>query len=143
MKDINDNYIGSNIQFLRQMQRLSQEQFGKTFDVSRHSIANYEEGRSTPNALLVFKICHAYGVPFEAFVKQDFHSMQVPPTMDRINDDLNALLNDTLSKNDQLEDRLTIMESLVKEKDRVIQMMEQNMRIQSSMLQSKSSTTTE
>ena len=55
----------NNLEELRKMGGISQEELGEVLEVSRQTISSLEKGRYNPSILLAFKIAHYFNKPIE------------------------------------------------------------------------------
>lgn len=68
------NYFGSNLQYLRSLKKISQEQLADELQVTRTRIGSYEENRNSPPVDLVIKISDYFRVPLDILLKNDLRS---------------------------------------------------------------------
>ena len=82
MKDI----ISANLKYLRESNKLTQEQFAEKFGVSRQTIAKWESGESLPDIERCAEICFAFDVSIDAFVTLSLaeeNAEEANPTADK------------------------------------------------------------
>lgn len=67
--------IGSRIKKLRTERGLTQEQLAKTLYVSRQTILNWEQGRTTPDAQSLLLLSALFGITVDTLMKGEVHAM--------------------------------------------------------------------
>ena len=67
--------IGSRIKKLRTERGLTQEQLAKTLYVSRQTILNWEQGRTTPDAQSLLLLSALFGITVDTLMKGDVQAM--------------------------------------------------------------------
>ncbi|MXN90189.1 helix-turn-helix domain-containing protein [Flavobacterium sp. Sd200] len=65
------NYIGLNIKYLCDKNKLSQKEFGEIFEQKQATINTYINGRSNPNVETIQKICKHFGITIDDFINLD------------------------------------------------------------------------
>jgi transcriptional regulator with XRE-family HTH domain len=63
--------LGSNIKKLRSLHKLSQQEFGDLFELSRGSVGSYEEGRADPKIDSLVKIAAYFKVNIHDLLTRD------------------------------------------------------------------------
>lgn len=63
--------IAKNIRHLRNLKKMTQEQFADELDVSRSRIGSYEEGRSDPPIEMLVQLSAYFRVPVDILIKND------------------------------------------------------------------------
>lgn len=64
--------ISSNIKFLREHLKLTQEELAEKLEVSRQSVAKWENGTTLPDVMKCIRLAEMLNTTVEAFVKFDF-----------------------------------------------------------------------
>lgn len=64
---LNEN-IASNIKFMRRLRGLGQKQVGNIIGVGESTIANYESGIRTPNAVLLKKLADVFEISIDDLI---------------------------------------------------------------------------
>ncbi|MCB0475209.1 MAG: LexA family transcriptional regulator [Flavobacteriaceae bacterium] len=65
------NYFSTNLQHLRNLKKLSQEQLAEELKWTRARIGSYEEGRSNPPIDIVIKVSEYFKIPLDILLKKD------------------------------------------------------------------------
>lgn len=65
------NELGRNIRKLRQQQKLSQKEFGKTFNLAESTIGMYERGERKPDYATLSKIADYFNVSLDFLLGKD------------------------------------------------------------------------
>ncbi|MGX8703622.1 MAG: helix-turn-helix domain-containing protein, partial [bacterium] len=63
-----ENFLASNIRYLRKKENMSQEEFAERFGVSRQSVAKWESGESAPDVFKCSEIAEAYDVSLDVLL---------------------------------------------------------------------------
>lgn len=97
MKKI-DNYLASNIKFLRAKKNITQRQLAEFCDKSDVAIFYWENGSREPNAMDLVKICNFFGTTVDDLLNKDLR------LLDNQYDELDELYNqgkDKLTEDDK------------------------------------------
>ena len=68
--------IGKNIQYLRKINQLTQEQFSERSGVSRQTISRWESDEVTPELNKLIEICTMFSCSLDDLVRQDLRSRE-------------------------------------------------------------------
>jgi len=68
--------IGNQILSIRKEQKLTQEEFGNLFHVTRQTVSNWENGRSYPDLQTLIEISNWFDVPMDTLLKGDSRMVQ-------------------------------------------------------------------
>lgn len=60
-----ETLIGQRIKEIRKTNKISQEEFGKRFNVGKSTVSQWETGKYTPDSEILNKICDWYGVTMD------------------------------------------------------------------------------
>lgn len=71
--------ISENIKYLRNLNRLTQEQFSSRIGIKRSLLGAYEEARANPPLDKLKLIAQSFGVSVDALIKQDIRRMRETP----------------------------------------------------------------
>ncbi len=63
--------IAKNIQHLRKLRSITQEQLANDLEVTRSRIGSYEEGRSEPSIEMLISLSNYYNLPIDALIRHD------------------------------------------------------------------------
>lgn len=63
-----ENFLASNIRYLRKKENMSQEEFAERFGVSRQSVAKWESGESAPDVFKCSEIAEAYDASLDVLL---------------------------------------------------------------------------
>lgn len=78
-----DNYISINLNYLLKQTNLSQDDFGKMFDLKRGSIGRYLRKLNEPKIQIIQKICDRFNIDIDAFITSDlrktYGTAYIPP----------------------------------------------------------------
>ena len=66
-----NNFLGSNIKYLRKSRNLTQDQLANKIGVNRAMIGSYEEGRATPKISALSTLSHYFNVSIDDMVNLD------------------------------------------------------------------------
>jgi transcriptional regulator with XRE-family HTH domain len=66
-----ENFIGLNIKFLCNKNRLSQSEFGDLFEIKQSTISTYLAKRSNPQVETIQKICEYFSITIDEFINSD------------------------------------------------------------------------
>ena len=65
------NYLSNNIKHIRNLKKLTQEQFAEELKVSRSRISSYEENRAIPPVDFLIDLSEFFKVPIDILIKND------------------------------------------------------------------------
>ncbi len=71
--------VSENIKYLRNLNRLTQEQFSNRIGIKRSLLGAYEEARANPPLDKLKLIATSFGVSVDALIKQDIRRMRTTP----------------------------------------------------------------
>ena len=73
---IGDNLmsLGTNIQYLRKLNKLTQEQFAEKLDITRQTVSRWESDEVTPELNKLVEICSAFSCKLDELVREDMAS---------------------------------------------------------------------
>lgn len=66
--------LGTNIQYLRKMNKLTQEQFAEKLEVTRQTVSRWESDEVTPELNKLVEICSLFSCKLDELVREDMHS---------------------------------------------------------------------
>lgn len=104
------SFFGKNIKKLRGINNLSQQEFGKLFDLSRASIGSYEEERADPKIEALINISKYFNLNIDDLLTKELYNLEKMET-EQIN--LNIPANASHVK-EYLEDRVENLEARLK-----------------------------
>lgn len=64
--------LHTNLKFLRNSQRLTQEKWGALFGLTRGMVDSYERNAATPNPATIAKIANHYEITIDNLLEKDF-----------------------------------------------------------------------
>ena len=70
------SFFGKNIKKLRVLNSLSQQEFGKLFDLSRASIGSYEEERADPKIDALIKIAKHFKLNIHELLTSELYGLE-------------------------------------------------------------------
>lgn len=66
--------LGTNIQYLRKINRLTQEQFAEKLDITRQTVSRWESDEVTPELNKLVEICSMFSCKLDELVREDMSS---------------------------------------------------------------------
>lgn len=66
--------LGTNIQYLRKLNKLTQEQFAEKMDVTRQTVSRWEADEVTPELSKLVEICSAFSCKLDELVRENMSS---------------------------------------------------------------------
>lgn len=66
--------LGTNIQYLRKLNKLTQEQFAEQMDITRQTVSRWESDEVTPELGKLIEICSAFSCKLDELVREDMSS---------------------------------------------------------------------
>lgn len=66
--------LGTNIQYLRKLNKMTQEQFAEKLDVTRQTISRWESDEVTPELNTLVELCSLFSCKLDALVREDMSS---------------------------------------------------------------------
>ena len=63
--------LGTNIQYLRKINKLTQEQFAEKMDVTRQTVSRWESDEVTPELSKLVEICSAFSCKLDELVREN------------------------------------------------------------------------
>ena len=63
--------IGNQISTIRKEQKLTQEQFGALFHVTRQTVSNWENNKSYPDLQMLIDISNKFEISLDTLIKED------------------------------------------------------------------------
>ena len=66
--------LGSNIQYLRKINRLTQEQFAEKLDITRQTVSRWESDEVTPELNKLIEICSLFSCNLDELVRENMSS---------------------------------------------------------------------
>ena len=66
--------LGTNIQYLRKINKLTQEQFAEKMDVTRQTVSRWESDEVTPELSKLVEICSAFSCKLDELVRENMSS---------------------------------------------------------------------
>ena len=116
------NYLSTNIKFLRTEKGLTQEEFAKLLDKDYSTIGKWENGSRSPITEDVIKISEIFNVPLEKILLADLRIKQDSILQNEYNEQIKKLATDNgveirIAKNKELtaEDVLLVSQLLMNE----------------------------
>ena len=64
--------LHTNLKFLRNSQRLTQEKWGALFGITRGMVDSYERNAATPSPALLAKVANRYEISIDSLLEKDF-----------------------------------------------------------------------
>ena len=71
---MNDDYLSTNIRFVRQLMGLTQAEFAKLLQVPRTTLAHYEYGKNDPHLDFIERLIEIVGMPLKDLRRLDFRA---------------------------------------------------------------------
>lgn len=72
----NDNYLASNLKFLRTKKNITQKQLGDFCNKSDVAIFYWENGSREPNAIDLVKLCNFFGTTVDDLLNKDLRLIE-------------------------------------------------------------------
>lgn len=66
--------LGTNIQYLRKLNKLTQEQFAEQMDITRQTVSRWESDEVTPELSKLIEMCSAFSCKLDELVREDISS---------------------------------------------------------------------
>lgn len=66
--------LGTNIQYLRKLNKLTQEQFAEQMDITRQTVSRWESDEVTPELSKLIEMCSAFSCKLDELVREDMSS---------------------------------------------------------------------
>ena len=66
--------LGTNIQYLRKLNKMTQEQFAEKLDVTRQTVSRWESDEVTPELNTLVELCSLFSCKLDALVREDMSS---------------------------------------------------------------------
>lgn len=66
--------LGTNIQYLRKLNKLTQEQFAEKMDITRQTVSRWEADEVTPELSKLLEICSAFSCKLDELVRENMSS---------------------------------------------------------------------
>ena len=66
--------LGTNIQYLRKLNRLTQEQFAEKLDITRQTVSRWESDEVTPELNKLVELCSLFSCKLDELVREDMSS---------------------------------------------------------------------
>ena len=66
--------LGSNIQYLRKINKLTQEQFAEKMEVTRQTVSRWESDEVTPELSKLIEICSTFSCKLDKLVRENMSS---------------------------------------------------------------------
>jgi len=121
------NFISRNLRKIRKSKNLSQTAFGELFGITRASMGAYEEQRAMPPVEVLTKIANHFKISLEAMLSRDLHLNEILHIEHRTALIDNSFRFSSSTKETNLENRITKLESEIKElKTMMVELVAQN-----------------
>lgn len=101
--NINDSYFNKNIKYLRESNKLSQENVGKIVNKERSTISLWERNERFPSIIDVIKIASYFSISTDALLGIDLKTESIINKPSINNNDSNVPVFKTISDKDSLE----------------------------------------
>ncbi len=69
------NYIGLNIKYLYEENKLTQNEFGELFGLKNGVVGTYVRGKTNPQIETIQKICEHFNVSLDDFINQNLRTL--------------------------------------------------------------------
>lgn len=66
-----NNYFSTNLNFVREQKKMTQEDMAKLFNKNYSTIGKWEKGQRTPTTEEIFRISKKLNIPFEILIGKD------------------------------------------------------------------------
>lgn len=71
------NFIGLNIKYLYEENKLSQNEFGELFDLKKGVVSTYVNGKTNPQIETIQKICEHFQVSIDDFINKNLRTQHI------------------------------------------------------------------
>ena len=66
--------LGTNIQYLRKLNKMTQEQFAEKLDITRQTVSRWESDEVTPELNKLVEMCSLFSCKLDELVREDMSS---------------------------------------------------------------------
>jgi len=71
------NFIGLNIKYLYEENKLSQNEFGEIFDLKKGVVSTYVNGKTNPQVETIQKICDHFNISIDDFINKNLRTLRI------------------------------------------------------------------